>query len=250
MKKMLDTLRANLQTNGMHITSRFFNLKRALAGAAAATIIFGFCAPRAAEAQTYTLDDGTAEDSIGLQAAGASFICLNSFAVTPGNNTIISISIAWGTPAFADATLNGLTYTAVLWSDPNGDGNPLDAVVLATAPGVIAGSSTNTFNLSPITPTTVLTTNFFVGFVITQATATQFPAAFDQTAPTFANRSFVVIGNNPNNLAGAATIESFGLVGNWMIRANAIPEPSTYALIGLGLVGMVFLRRRSSRAIG
>ena len=39
-----------------------------------------------------------------------------------------------GTPAFPDPTLNGLAYTAVLWSDPNGDGSPTDAVVLAMAP--------------------------------------------------------------------------------------------------------------------
>jgi hypothetical protein len=175
-------------------------------------------------------------------------MALNSFSITGGNNIIISISIAWGTPAFPNSTLNGLTYTAVLWSDPNGDGSPTDAVVLATAPGVIAGADTNTFILSPITPTTVLTTNFFVGFIITQATATQFPAALDQTDPDLPNRSFAVVGSNINNLSGAITIESAGLPGNWLIRANAIPEPSTYALVGVGLVGLIFLHRRRRQA--
>src|SRR6476646_2935333 len=82
---------------------------------------------------TYMIDDGTAEDSIGL-TAGGTFVSCNSFPVTGGNNVITSISIAWGTPLFPDPTLNGLPYTAVLWSDPNGDGSPTDAVVLAQAP--------------------------------------------------------------------------------------------------------------------
>jgi hypothetical protein len=227
--------------------NRLSSSKRLLAAAALAAVT-ALCAPHGAKAQTYQIDDGTAENGVGLQSAGATFMCLNSFAVTPGNNTIISLSIAWGTPINPDPTLNGLTYTAVLWSDPNGDGLPQDAVVLATAPGVIAGASTNTFLLSPITPTTVLTPNFFVGFIITQATATQFPAAFDQTAPTFPNRSFAVIGSNINDLSGAITIESAGLVGNWLIRATAIPEPSTYALAIVGLGGL-FLARRKARSV-
>src|SRR5215216_4520140 len=167
---------------------------------------------------TYVIDDGTAEDSVGL-TNGGNLLCLNSFPVTAGNNLINSISIAWGTPAFPDPSLNGLPYTAYLWSDPNGDGSPTDAVVLASAPGVVSQAGTDTFLTTPIPPTMVTTTNFFVGFVITH-TAGQFPAAFDETAPTLSGRSWVSIGGNPNNLSDAITIESAGLVGNWLIRAE------------------------------
>src|SRR6188472_208105 len=167
---------------------------------------------------TYVIDDGTAEDSVGL-TNGGTLLCLNSFPVSGGNNVITSISIAWGTPAFPDPTLNGLPYTAYLWSDPNGDGSPTDAVVLAMAPGVVAAAGTDTFITTPIPPTMVTTTNFFVGFVITH-TAGQFPAAFDETAPNLPNRSWVSLAGNPNNLSDAVTIESVGLVGNWLIRAD------------------------------
>jgi hypothetical protein len=45
---------------------------------------------------TYVIDDGTAEDSVGL-TAGGSFVAVNSFPVDiRGNNVITSISIAWG----------------------------------------------------------------------------------------------------------------------------------------------------------
>src|SRR6476620_7444664 len=182
---------------------------------------------------TYMIDDGTAEDSIGL-TAGGSLVALNSFPVSGGNNVITSISIAWGTPLFPDPTLNGLPYTAVLWSDPNGDGSPTDAVVLAQAPGVVSNAGTDTFITTTIPPTMVTTANFFVGFLITHA-AGQFPAAFDETPPTLPNRSWVDATSNINDLSGAITIESAGLVGNWLIRADgntggptptATPSPS------------------------
>jgi hypothetical protein len=170
---------------------------------------------------TYMIDDGTAEDAVGL-IAGGSFVVCNSF---PGNNVITSISIAWGTPAFPNPTLNGLPYTAVLWSDPNGDGSPTDAVVLAMAPGVIAQEGTNTFITTAIPPTTVTTANFFVGFLIT-STANQLPAAVDETAPSFSNRSWIALTSDINDLSGAFTIESAGVVSNWLIRADSPTPPA------------------------
>lgn len=49
-----------------------------------------------------------------------------SFPISGGNNIINSISIAFG----SGAALNGLPYLAVLWSDPNHDGNPQPSQVL------------------------------------------------------------------------------------------------------------------------
>ena len=64
----------------------------------------------------------------------------------------------------------------------------------------------------------VTTPNFFVGFLVTH-NAGQFPAAFDESAP-IPNRSCIALTSNINDLSGAAPIESFGLVGNWLIRAD------------------------------
>jgi len=174
---------------------------------------------------TYMLDDGTAEDAIGL-TVGGDIISLNEFAVIPGSETINSVEIAWGTPAFPDPSLDGLPYTVAIWSDPNGDGNPTDAVLLTTAGGVVSSQGTDTFLTTTVSPTTITTANFFVGFVITHSGG-QFPSAFDETNPTFSNRSYVAggasgdINNLNNNDIPVAPIESFGLVGNWLIRANS-----------------------------
>ena len=166
------------------------------------------------------IDDGTAEDSVGL-TNGGSLYRLNSFPVDGGNNIITSISIAWGTPAFPDPSLDGLAYTAVLWSDPNGDGSPTDAVVLAQAPGVISQQGTDTFLTSVIPPTMVTTPNFFVGFLITH-NAGQFPAAFDETAPTLPNRSWVSASGDINNLSDAAPIE-VATGGLWLAIGSFAP---------------------------
>ncbi|MGH8095566.1 MAG: dockerin type I domain-containing protein [Chthoniobacterales bacterium] len=181
---------------------------------------------------TYVIDDGTAEDSIGL-TLGGEIVCLNEFAVIPGAATLTSLSIAWGTPAFPDPTLDGLPYTVAVWSDPNGDGNPTDAVLLTTGSGVIADQGTNTFITTNITPTTITTANFFVGFAISHNSG-QFPAAFDESNPQF-NRSYVAGSNtqggadimnlNDNDLP-VNTIEFYGLDGNWLIRATANGSPS------------------------
>ncbi len=179
---------------------------------------------------TYMVDDGTAEDGIGL-TLGGDIISLNKFAVIPGSETITSVSIAWGTPAFPDPSLNGLPYTVAIWSDPNGDGSPTDAVLLNTAAGVVASQGTNTFIVTDIPDTTITTANFFVGFLITHSGG-QFPAAFDQTAPTFSNVSYVAggasgdINNLNNNELPVAAIEFYGLVGNWLIRADSNGDPT------------------------
>ena len=174
---------------------------------------------------TYAIDDGTAEGSVGRIIVGE-LLCLNSFPVTGGDNLITAISIAWGRTNPPDPSLNGLPYTAVLWSDPNGDGSPTDAVVLATAPGVISDAGTNTFITSVITPTLVTTPNFFVGFLMHQPNASQRPAAFDQTPPTFSNRSWFSLNGNINALCDAFPIEQINLVGNFLIRAEGEVGPT------------------------
>ncbi len=228
--------------------------KRALAASAIVAIAFFLGRPSLQAQNKYILKaNEKASDSFGL-TNGGDVIALNGFAVMPGFSVINTISIAFG---FGTSTnLNGTAFTAVLWSDPNGDGLPGDAVVLATASGVISGYATDTFVDVSITPTMVLTPNFFVGFLITHP-AGAFPAALDTTAPTFADRSFVAggnagtgdINNLNNNGLPVATIESLGFPGNWLIGATGvpIPEPSTYALAGLGLLGLLGLRRLSRR---
>lgn len=215
-----------------------------------------FSAARAQAQTQYALDDGSSENSVGI-TGGGDLIALNQFTVTGGNNVINAIEIAWGTPAFPDPTLNGLSYTAALWSDPNGDGNPNDAVLLASVPNqTVSMAGTDTFLLTLINPTTITTTNFFVGFLVSNAAAGQFPASLDESSPD-QMRSYIAggnagtgdINNLNNNGLPVTSLDSVGLPGNWLIRADAVPEPSSWAMIGLGgalLVGFMRFRARVS----
>ena len=173
---------------------------------------------------------GRRKPAIGLNPAGDTIV-LNEFAVIPGSETITSVDIAWGTPTFFDPTLDGLPYTVAIWSDPNGDGDPGDAVLLTTASGVVADQGTNTFITTNISAT-ITTPNFFVGLLITSAG--QFPCAFDETDPTFSNRSYLAGDTTPgngnimdltDNDLPVATIETYGLIGNLLVRANAGEGP-------------------------
>lgn len=178
-------------------------------------------------ADAYMIDDGSAEEGVGL-TLGGDIIVLNEFAVAPGQETITQVKIAWGAPNTFDPTLDGLPYTVAIWSDPKGNGDPNDAQLLTTASGVVSNQGTDTFITTDITPTTITTANFFVGFVITHA-AGQVPAAFDETDPTFSSRSYIALDTTPGtgnimdltaNEYPPLPIEAYGLFGNWLVRAN------------------------------
>jgi hypothetical protein len=185
----------------------------------------------------YTIDDGVAENSVGL-TGGGTMTWANRFTSLPGLGTITGINIAFGTPA----AMNGSAVTVGIWSDPNNDGSPADGVLLSSVVGVVSGAADTT-------PANVFVTfdipdvsipagqNFFLGAVMVHANG-QFPAAIDQTASQ--TRSWVGIGNGWTGTIGE--IGSFGLPGNWQIRGNAIPGPGSIALLGLG--GLVAARRR------
>lgn len=187
---------------------------------------------RLLEGSNQVIDDGSAETALGF-SSGGDVIALNEFEAFPVPGLpLTSLSIAWGTPLSPDPSLNGLSYTALVWSDPNGDGNPADAVLVGAAPGVVSQEGTDTFITTAFFNMDPPTQFFFVGFLI-HINAGQFPAAFDETPPSLSNRSFIAGGAHGNvynlneNDFPVAPIENYGSVGNWLIRAEqGGPTPS------------------------
>lgn len=203
----------------------------------------------------YQIDDGSSENSVGL-TAGGNLAWLNQFNVTGGNRLITGISLTWGTPSFpgSSGVVPGVTtFKVYVWRDGTAnDVNPSDAVLLGTANGTVAAGTVDTDVFQTVSLGAGVSipagfNSFYIGASINQNAGT-FPASLDQTVSQ--GRSWVCGsgtqgGFDPNNLNGGIGLfqmDSIGLPGNWMLRANAIPEPATLSLFGLAALGL--LRRR------
>ena len=182
---------------------------------------------------TYMIDDGTAEDAVGFGNGAQNFqsVWANQFEVIPGQTTITSLDIAWGTPNFIEP-IDGTPVTIGIWSDPNGDGSPTDAVLLGQVSGTIQNAGTDTFVNYAFSPAVALpagATSFFVGDLTPSNSGPEhFFQGIDENSTLF-RQSWVVANssgadvdiNNLGNNDFISIIDDQGLPGNWLIRANA-----------------------------
>jgi hypothetical protein len=184
-------------------------------------------------ASTYMIDDGTAEDAVGFGNGAQNFqsVWANQFAVIPGQTTITSLDIAWGTPFFTE-DINGTPVTIGIWSDPDGDGQPFDSVLLGQVSGTIQNAGTDTFvnyTFSPAVALPVGAISFFVGDLTPSNSGPEhFFQGIDQNSTLFRQSWVVANGsgadvdiNNLGNNDFIGIIDDFGIPGNWLIRANA-----------------------------
>jgi hypothetical protein len=172
-------------------------------------------------AVVYALDDGSADFGLGIAPA---MTFGNRFAVVSGGEVITTISIAWYSG-------NGVPVTVELWSDPNGDGNPNDAILLASVRGVISNASTDTFITYDIPDVRLLLPSFFVGATILSDSAHDLAAAGD-IAPPNAHQSWLASaadfsGSSPskNGLTGLSVqmrrVHPFRSPYRWLCSVSA-----------------------------
>jgi hypothetical protein len=205
-----------------------------------------------AAAAIFQLDDGSAEDSIGVSSGTTGVWWANAFdtaSLGASTATITSLEIQFSPLGYP--TLNS-SFTLMLYEDSDNNGNPNDGLtLLQSATGTVTGYGVN-IDLS--IPATVVSNGFFVGGYYTPSG--DYPAGYDNNSVS-AGKSWIGGGNgniaNPttfNDFGALATIDSFSLPGNWTLRANgsAVPEPSTTLLMGLGIIGIGYAKRRMAQS--
>ncbi len=186
--------------------------------------------------KNYLLDDGTAEDGIGLAPPG-DLIWLNQFEVLAGQEIIVKISAAFG------PGVNGKPYTVALWRDQDGDGDPSDALLLVRREGIVQSADTDTFEEIGIPPTQPgpVGSSFFVGVMMRDTGfPPELPAAIDENSDLM--RSWAAAGagctGNIVNLGAndtpPARIGSFGFPGNFLVRAHGVPIDPVTPWVQLG----------------
>jgi len=167
---------------------------------------------------SYRWDDGTAEMPVGL-SGGGSIGWLNHFQVVQGRETVDAVSISFdltGIPL-------GTPVTIGLWSDPNADGNPADAVVLRSVAAVVEAVEMRVD--LPATPVGPAGSMFFVGALMSLEPGWQ-PAMLDRNSD---HRTSWLVSRlssgsiDPANLGSPENtmvpMADHGYPGNWLVRA-------------------------------
>jgi hypothetical protein len=166
-------------------------------------------------------DDGAADNNIG-NGGFANFIWLNSFQVATGGEVLREVDVAFG-----EGIAKGAEVTLHIWTDPNNDGIPDDAIRRISVPVFAVAPGTSQFATIDV-PDLVIGaagTWYFVGL---QTFATNFPAPMDQSTQS-AERSWVAAATqladaDPNDLGAAGIFglaDSYNQPGNWLIRTRA-----------------------------
>ena len=171
-------------------------------------------------AMSYRKDDGT-WDGYLWGAYSDHYIWLNQFKVAPGGETINAVEIAWGWVP------SGHPATIAVWRDPNGDGDPHDAILLWTsAPVGVVGPLTETFQRVEVPDVRVGAAGdtFFVGaYMRLTDDWERWPGLWDGSVAV--GGSWEAEGDNLDDLSANSALACLddSLGGVFMIRARCAP---------------------------
>ena len=186
-----------------------------------------------AQQVTYQLDDGTAELATGPNA-GESGAFLNRFQVQGEYSQITSIEVQWASFSSANQVV-----VAAVWSDPNQNSQPEDSVILGTSLPTLSNyaGGWQSFDLQSSVDVGEAGDYFFVGLYYRDPGFTLLLNVDNSGS----NQSFIKQINSPydpNDLSG------YSQSTNLMIRATAVPEPSSLFVLALGGLLLAPRRRR------
>jgi hypothetical protein len=186
------------------------------------------------------LDDGSTETTAGYAPSGG-IVWMQRFG-TPGEvSTVHSISTAFGSllnPGFS--VPNGTAAKIAIWDDPDDDGDPSNALLLAQKDIVVSAVDTDELVANRLDLPISVGGYYFIGVGVANG-LNQYPAPFDIHACAAAGRAWVFgdASGAPNYANPAANdtppspVEvAFGLSGAWLLRPDCgLPEEPCETLL-------------------
>ncbi len=181
----------------------------------------------------YMWDDGSTENLLGW-TAGGTMAWIQWFDAAGGSDTISEIRIINGSalyPGYGNG--NGSPVSVGIWSDPNGDGEPSDSVLLTSVNTTVQNIDTDTYQTVAIPGGQAVNGRFFIGAWIAH-NAGQFVAPMDQNSGNIIAGRAYVFGNyngyggsfNPNMPGDTLNnilyeMTSIGFPTNFCVRASS-----------------------------
>ena len=191
---------------------------------------------------TCMYDGGITEDAIGL-VNGGELGWLHRMGSIGTNTTVSAVSTAWGTPAAAGNIPAGQAASVHVWDDPNDDGDPNDAVLVATATTTVMNPGTDMLQTVNLTTPVTVSGVFFVG-AVTATAAGQFALPLDGDSCGYRPGVAWIVG------APGATVDSSNLAANGIppttmdsVLINGVPQISVHLLqatCGTAMTGTPF----------
>ena len=137
-------------------------------------------------ATTGQFDDGAAESDIGAGAVGTGNLGLNRLGNVGDVTTLSGVSVCWGW-AGSTAHTSGTPAVVALWTDPNSDGNPTDAVLVESVNTTVQSANSDTFVTIPFTSPHTVNGVYFIGYGYQRTSTTapiNYPLTIDCTVCT------------------------------------------------------------------
>ena len=184
-----------------------------------------------AQCPDFILDDGSGGFTIGPSEFDAVMTWGNYFDVEPACPWITEVSVS-----FSGSLPEGTPLTIIVYRDPDGDGDPTDAVPISAASHESRSTSTSTFATYAIRPTDVGPDVGF--FVAVAAFIQQRQSAARMDQDTLGTRSWLFYDGELLPDLGAAPfilrMSDSPFNGTWMVRASGQAEGCAVDLDGDG----------------
>ncbi len=194
----------------------------------AALSIIATTAPALSQCPTeYRLDDGSGTSTIGPSEFDAVMTWGNYFLAEPSCRWLREVNVS-----FPTSLPVGTPITIIIYADPDGDGDPTNAVVVSAASHVSQRTSVDTFATYSVRPTDIGAQGGF--FVACAAFAPRFRSLARMDQNTLGLQSWLFFDGELLVDLGAAPFilrtADGPFMGTWMVRAQGQPEGCTLDL--------------------